>query len=55
MQLDQGKDQGHVIFEKLEEADLIVLANPVYFMRTSGMTASFLDRLRVFIFGNVAD
>ena len=55
----QGKycsleDDAQLIFEKLEAADIIVLASPVYFMRTSGMMASFIDRLRVFIFGNIA-
>jgi len=48
------KDDAQGIFEKLEQADIIVFASPVYFMRTSGMMASFIDRLRVFIFGNVA-
>jgi len=48
------EDDAQLIFEKLERADIIVLASPVYFMRTSGMMATFLDRLRVFIFGNIA-
>lgn len=48
------EDDAQAIFEKLEQADVILLASPVYFMRTSGMMATFLDRLRVFIFGNVA-
>jgi multimeric flavodoxin WrbA len=48
------EDDAQAIFEKLEQADIIVLASPVYFMRTSGMMATFLDRLRVFIFGNIA-
>ena len=47
-------DDAHPLFEKLEQADIIVLSSPVYFMRTSGMTATFIDRLRVFIFGNIA-
>jgi multimeric flavodoxin WrbA len=55
----QGKycsleDDAQLIFEKLERADIIVLASPVYFMRTSGLMATFIDRLRVFIFGNIA-
>ena len=55
----QGKycsleDDAQLIFDKLEHSDIIVLASPVYFMRTSGMMASFIDRLRVFIFGNMA-
>lgn len=48
------KDDAQDIFEKLEQAHIIVFASPVYFMRTSGMMASFIDRLRVFIFGNAA-
>ncbi len=48
------KDDAQLIFNKLEAADIIVLGSPVYFMRTSGMMATFLDRLRVFIFGNLA-
>lgn len=47
-------DDAQAVFEKLEASDIIVLASPVYFMRTSGMMATFLDRLRAFIFGNVA-
>lgn len=47
-------DDAQAIFEKLEKADIIILASPVYFMRTSGMMATFIDRLRVFIFGKVA-
>lgn len=38
----------------MEQAVIVVLANPVYFMRTSGLMATFIDRLRVFIFGNIA-
>ena len=48
------EDDAQSIFEKLEAADIIVLASPVYFMRTSGMMATFIDRLRVFIFGKTA-
>lgn len=48
------EDDAQAIFEKIERADIIVLASPVYFMRTSGMMATFLDRLRVFIFGKIA-
>lgn len=46
-------DDAQMIFEKMEAADIIVLATPVYFMRTSGHMASFLDRCRVFVFGNL--
>lgn len=48
------EDDAQTLFEKAEQADIIVLASPVYFMRTSGLMATFIDRLRVFIFGNVA-
>jgi len=48
------EDDAQSIFEKMEGADIIVLASPVYFMRTSGMMATFIDRLRVFIFGKIA-
>jgi multimeric flavodoxin WrbA len=47
-------DGAQEIFGKVEAADIIVLATPVYFMRSSGWMNSFIDRLRVFIFGNVA-
>ncbi len=46
-------DDAQQIFEKIECADIIVLASPVYFMRTSGAMASFIDRLRVFMYGNI--
>jgi multimeric flavodoxin WrbA len=48
------KDDAQPIFEALEGADIVLLASPVYFMRTSGQMASFIDRLRIFIFGNLA-
>ena len=48
------EDDAQWVFEKLERADIIVFASPVYFMRTSGLMATFIDRLRVFIFGNIA-
>ncbi len=48
------EDDAQLVFESLERADIIVLASPVYFMRTSGMMATLIDRLRVFIFGNIA-
>lgn len=46
-------DGAQAVFEKIEQADIIVLASPVYFMRTSAKMAAFIDRLRVFIFGNL--
>ena len=47
------KDDGQAIFEKAEAADIIVLASPVYFMRTSARMAALVDRFRVFVFGNL--
>lgn len=47
------KDDGQSVFEKAEAADIIVLASPVYFMRTSARMAAMIDRLRVFVFGNL--
>ncbi|MDA8404078.1 MAG: flavodoxin family protein [Desulfobacteraceae bacterium] len=46
-------DDAQAVFEKIEKADIIVLANPVYFMRTSAKMAALIDRTRVFIFGNL--
>lgn len=47
-------DEMQEIYEKVENADIILLLSPVYFMRTSGRMAAFIDRLRVFTFGNIA-
>lgn len=49
--IDDGAQE---IFDKCEAADILVFATPVYFMRTSGRMAALLDRLRVFVFGNIA-
>jgi len=46
-------DDGQALFEKAEGADIIVLATPVYVMRTSARLAAFVDRLRLFLFGNL--
>lgn len=48
------KDDAQVVFEKAQAADIIVLASPVYFMRTSARMAALIDRFRVFVFGNLA-
>ena len=48
------EDDAQKIFEKIEAADIIVLASPVYFMRTSSHMAALIDRLRTFLFGNLA-
>jgi len=47
------KDEAQAVFEKAEAADIIVLASPVYFMRTSARMAAMIDRFRVFVFGNL--
>ncbi|MCP4022681.1 MAG: flavodoxin family protein [Desulfobacteraceae bacterium] len=47
-------DDAQAIFEKLEEADIILLASPVYHMRMNARMAALTDRLRVFIFGNIS-
>lgn len=46
-------DDAQAVLEKAEAADIIVLASPVYFMRTSARMASLIDRFRVFVFGNL--
>jgi multimeric flavodoxin WrbA len=46
-------DDAQEIFEKVEFADIIILASPVYFMRTSAGMAALIDRLRVFMYGNL--
>lgn len=48
------KDDAQAVFEKAEAADIIVLASPVYFMRSSARMAALIDRFRVFVFGNLA-
>ena len=47
-------DSGQMVYEKIEAADIIILASPVYFMRMSGRMAALIDRMRVFVFGNLA-
>ena len=45
------KDDMSGIFQKVLEADALLVASPTYLGRLSGLTALFLDRLRVFAFG----
>lgn len=47
-------DDAQNIYNKAEKADIIILSSPVYFMRTSAKMAAMIDRLRVFVFGNIA-
>ena len=42
-----------IIYPKILEADGILLATPVHFGRLSGLMANMIDRLRVFVYGNV--
>jgi len=39
------KDDMQIIYQKIEEADAIVLGSPTYFYNVSGITKNFLDRL----------
>ena len=48
------QDGAQEVYRMAEAADIIVLASPVYFMRTSARMAAMLDRMRVFVFGNIA-
>ncbi|MRR16878.1 MAG: flavodoxin family protein [Deltaproteobacteria bacterium] len=48
------KDDAQAVFEKAEAADILVLASPVYFMRSSAYMAALIDRFRVFVFGNLS-
>jgi multimeric flavodoxin WrbA len=47
------KDDGQTVFERIEQSDILILASPVYFMRASARMAAMMDRLRVFVYGNV--
>ncbi len=42
------------LYPKFDGADIIVLATPVYFGRLSGYLATMIDRLRVYVHGNVS-
>jgi multimeric flavodoxin WrbA len=42
------------IYPKIDSADVLVFATPVYFGRLSGHLASFIDRLRVYMHGNIS-
>jgi Multimeric flavodoxin WrbA len=47
------KDDMVELYPKVLQADGLLLASPVYIGRLSGYLACFLDRLRVFAFGNL--
>jgi multimeric flavodoxin WrbA len=40
------------VYPRLEKADILILATPVYFGRLSGHLASFIDRMRIYVHGN---
>ncbi len=42
------------LYPLVEEADVLLFATPVYFGRLSGHIAAFIDRLRVYVHGNVS-
>ncbi len=41
------------VYPKVEECDVLILATPVYFGRLSGHLACFIDRMRIYVHGNV--
>lgn len=49
----QQQDDMDPLYEKLVEADGILLATPVHFGRLSGLLANMVDRLRAFVHGNL--
>jgi len=48
----QEDDMG-TIYQKLLEADGILVASPAHFGRLSGLTADWMDRTRAFVHGNI--
>ncbi len=48
------KDGMVEIYPMVEEADALILATPVYFGRLSGHLAAFIDRMRVYVHGNIS-
>lgn len=49
--LDDGMT---ALYPMVEEADVLIFATPVYFGRLSGYMAAFIDRMRVYVHGNVS-
>ena len=47
-------DDAQSVFEMAIDADILLFATPVYHMRTNARMAALLDRMRVFIFGNIS-
>ena len=48
--LSDGMDE---VYPALGRADVIILATPVHIGRMSGLMANTIDRMRVFVYGNV--
>jgi len=48
--ISDGMDE---IYPVIARADVVILATPVHIMRISGLMANMIDRLRVFVYGNV--
>ncbi|MDM8535659.1 flavodoxin family protein [Desulfobacterales bacterium HSG17] len=48
------QDDAQTVFEMAEDADILLFVSPVYHMRTNARMAALLDRMRVFIFGNIS-
>ena len=46
-------DGMHEIYPALVRADAVILASPVHIGRISGLMADMIDRMRVFVYGNV--
>ena len=47
------EDDMIAIYPKILKADGLILASPVHFGRLSGLLANMIDRLRVFVHGNI--
>jgi len=47
------EDDMTIVYPKILEADGLLLASPVHLGRLSGLLANMIDRLRVFVHGNI--
>jgi len=47
------KDDMEKVYPRVESCDVLLLATPVYFGRLSGHLAAFIDRMRVYVHGNL--
>ncbi len=46
------EDDMAALYPRIEKADALILATPVYFGRLSGYMAAFIDRMRPYVHGN---